>query len=121
VNSDRSWIPAALAGFALWGIASLVTSRQEPWDDSLYWVAVYPLAIAVSAALAYRYPLRPALLTLVVFEAQFLAMCVGSGEIGNLWPLGMALFAVISLPAMAAAKFAASRSPRRAGSADAGA
>lgn len=34
-------------------------------------------------------------------------MCVGNGELGHLWPLGMAFFAVIALPAVFAARLAA--------------
>lgn len=48
---------------------------------------------------------------LVLFEAQFIAMCLRNGELGNLWPMGMLLFAVISLPGMLAAKVAARLNP----------
>ncbi|MDG4594707.1 MAG: hypothetical protein P9F75_03270 [Candidatus Contendobacter sp.] len=115
-RNNLSVIFAILAGIALWGLAALVTTKREPWDDSIYWVAIYPLAIGISAMLAFRYPQNPILLTLVVFQSQLLAMCVRSGELGNLWPLGMALFAVIALPGMLAAKVAAGRSPYQAGS-----
>lgn len=49
----------------------------------------------------------------LLFEAQFLAMCVRNGEIGHLWPLGMALFAFLSLPGILVAKVAAHRAWRR--------
>jgi hypothetical protein len=91
----------------------MMIHRREPWDDSTYWVLIYPLAIVASAALAYRFPQRPVLWTLVVFESQFVAMCVRNGEVGNLWPLGMALFAVMALPGILAAKVIAGRSPYR--------
>ena len=38
-------------------------------------------------------------------------MCLRNGELGNLWPMGMLLFAVISLPGMLAAKVAARLNP----------
>jgi len=94
-------------GFALWFVSSLLTSKREPWDASSYWVLVYPLAIAACALLGYRYPERPWRWPLVLFEAQFIAMCVRNGELGNLWLLGMLLFAVIALPGIVAATVAA--------------
>lgn len=106
-------IVAALAGAVLWFLGALLISRREPWYDGAYWAIVYPLSLLAPALLAYRFPERPALLALVLFEAQFLAMCLRNGELGNLWPLGMALFAVLSLPAVFAAKVVAARSPRR--------
>jgi len=102
---------SAAVGIALWFISSLLTSKREAWDASSYWVLAYPLAVAACALLGYRYPERPWRWPLVLFAAQFLAMCVRNGELGNLWPLGMLLFAVISLPGIAAAKVAARFSP----------
>lgn len=113
-HSNLSVILALLAGFFLWMIASAVTGRREPWDDSLYWLVVYPLAIVTSAVLGYQYPGRATLLALTVFEAQFLGMALRNGELGNLWPLGMALFAILAIPAVLAARIAARRSPFRA-------
>ena len=44
---------------------------------------------------------------LVLFASQFLAMCVRNGELGSLWPLGLALFAVLALPGVVLATVAA--------------
>ena len=107
--------PALLAvavGTALWVLASLLTGQREPWDSSSYWTVVYPLGLAASAWLGYRYPDRAWLWPVLLFEAQFLAMCVRNGELGNLWPLGMALFAFMSLPGILVAKLAARRGAR---------
>lgn len=57
--------------------------------------------------LGYSFPERPWRWPLVLFAAQFVAMCLLNGELGNLWPLGMALFAVLALPGIVAAKVAA--------------
>jgi hypothetical protein len=117
MNVPRRHFPvilALLAGFALWMIASAATGKREPWDASVYWVAVYPLAVLSSGMLAYRSPTHATLLALAVFEGQFLGMAVRNGELGNLWPLGMVLFAIIALPAVVAARMAARRSPFRA-------
>lgn len=66
-----------------------------------------PAAIVAVALLAYRYPDRPWRWALILFETQFFAMCATSGELGNLWPLGMLLFALIALPAFLAGWLAA--------------
>jgi len=105
---------AAGIGMALWLAASLLTGRREPWDDSAYWVIVYPLAIVASATLGFAFPERPKLLAFVLFAAQFAAMCVRNGEVGNLWPLGLALFAILALPGAVAAQLAARLSKRSA-------
>ena len=97
---------AVAVGFALWFTTSVLTGRREPWDALAYWVIAYPAAILVCALLGYSYPERPWRWALVLFVSQFLAMCVRNGELGNLWPLGMALFAVIGLPGVFAAKVA---------------
>jgi len=98
---------AAVVGFALWFVSSLLTGKREPWDATAYWVLAYPLAVLTCALLGYWYPERSWRWALVLFEAQFIAMCVRNGELGNLWPLGMALFALVALPGIVAAKVAA--------------
>ena len=98
---------AAVAGMALWFVAGFLTGVREPWDSSAYWLLVYPIAIAGCAFLGYRFPERPWRGPLVLFEAQFLGMCLRNGELGNLWPMGLALFAVISIPGILGAKLAA--------------
>jgi hypothetical protein len=98
---------AALVGAALWFVTSLVTGKREPWDAAVYWAVAYPVAIGASAILGYAYRDRPWRWPLVLFEAQFIAMCLRNGELGNLWPLGMALFAVIAVPGVVAARAAA--------------
>jgi len=107
-------VVTATVGVVLWVIASVVTGKREPCDSPAYWVVVYPAAILACAFLGYVYPERPWRRALVLFEAQFLAMAVRNGELGNLWPLGMALFAVIALPGVLAATLS-SRFAARAG------
>lgn len=98
---------AMAAGMALWLGASWLGGRREAWDTPVYWVIAYPLAILVAAGLGYAYPDRPKLAALALFAAQFAAMGLRSGDLGNLWPLGPAVFAVLAMPAVVAAQFAA--------------
>jgi hypothetical protein len=108
---------ASVVGIAFWFLAALLTNTREPWDASSYWIVVYPLALIVCAVLGYKFPDRPWRWAFVLFEAQFVAMCVRNGELGNLWPLGMAIFAVLALPDVLAGKVAAHLSQRSQGSA----
>jgi hypothetical protein len=104
---------ALVAGIVIWLAASFIMGKKEPWDSSVYWWLVYPLAIAACGFLGYRYPERPWLSSLVLFEGQFVGMVIRSGEVGNLWPLGMALLAIMAIPGMIVAALAA-RVARRA-------
>lgn len=102
---------ALLGGVVIWACATLSTSRREVWDARSYWMFFYPVSIIVSAIIAYRYPRRPVLASLVLFEVQFVCGGIKAGELGNLWPISIVLFAIVSIPAMGAAWFAAGRSP----------
>lgn len=104
---------AAAVGFTLWFATSVLTGRREAWDASAYWTLAYPLSLLTCALLGYSYPDRPWRWALALFQAQFIAMCVRNGELGNLWPLGMVMFAVVGLPGIAVARIAARRSTAR--------
>jgi peptidoglycan/LPS O-acetylase OafA/YrhL len=111
----RGAVPFAIAlcaGAAVWILASIVGGRREAWDSDAYWTVGYPLALLVSGALGYRFPERAWRWALAVFAGQFVAMVVRNGEIGGLAPLGLALFAIFALPAVAVA-MVASRMRRR--------
>jgi hypothetical protein len=112
-GSAAPYVVAVVAGMALWFAASLAGGRREAWDGPVYWSAAYPLAILVAAMIGHLWPDRPWRAVLLLFAAQFVAMCIRNGEVGNLWPLGLALFAVLALPAILAAKLAARYLPRR--------
>jgi peptidoglycan/LPS O-acetylase OafA/YrhL len=103
----RPALVAGLAGAVLWWLVAAATGRREAWDAPLYWAVAYPVALVVCAGLGYVHRDRPWRWALVLFQGQFLAMCLYGGEVGNLWPLGMALFAVLALPGMALARLAA--------------
>jgi hypothetical protein len=110
VAADKQTTPLAIAlvaGVVLWFAASFITGRREPWDSSTYWWLIYPVAIAACGYLGYRYPARAWLSAFVLFQAQFVGMVIRNGELGNLWPLGLALFAIIAIPGMVVAALAA--------------
>ncbi|HTN49256.1 MAG TPA: hypothetical protein VMK32_07495 [Burkholderiaceae bacterium] len=108
---------AAVVGAVSWFTASAMSGRREAWDASLYWMLVYPAAIAVSALLGHQYPARAWRWPVALFAGQFVAMLVRNGELGGLWPLGLLLFGVLALPALLAAYVAARIGRRSAGGA----
>lgn len=103
---------ATLVGFGLWLMASVIADRKEAWDSGLYWIVFYPLSIAACWFFGLRHPDRPWRWALALFFGQCLALGIRSGELGNLFPLGLILFGVLALPGIAVAKRAARRSVR---------
>ena len=109
MNESRSSVActvAIAAGMALWFAASIIAGRREAWDAGIYWAVFYPIAILTCGLLGYYFPDRPWRWALALFLAQFVAMAIRNGEIGNLSPIGLIVFAVLALPGIAAAKFA---------------
>ena len=106
-SPGKAYTIAALLGAALWIVGSKVSDRREAWDSETYWIFFYPAAIGACAALAYLFPDRPWRWCIALFAAQFVTMVMLSGEIGNLAPLGIIAFGIISLPAIGAAQLVA--------------
>lgn len=106
----RSFVPyaiAAIVGTALWIGASLISGKREAWDAAVYWTTAYPIAIALSGLLGFAYPQATWRWPLAIFLFQFVGMVIRNGELGGLWPLGMMMFAVLSIPGMLFARLAA--------------
>jgi peptidoglycan/LPS O-acetylase OafA/YrhL len=112
-------LPLAIAlfvGALIWVLAAVLSGRREPWDSTFYWSIAYPAAILVAGCLGFFFPERPWRWAYALFGAQFVAMCAVNGELGNLWPLGLALLAILALPAVLIASVASrlrNRSHRR--------
>ncbi|HUO68708.1 MAG TPA: hypothetical protein VMV37_14295 [Gammaproteobacteria bacterium] len=85
-----------------------MSGRREAWDSPLYWSAAYPLCIVLAALLAYAAPERPGRWASAVMLVQPIVMVLKSGGDLGLLPLGLILFAVLTLPVLAVAKVAAS-------------
>ena len=108
LTTDRqAYAIALIGGAALWLLTSLITGRSEAWDAPMYWSVTYPLALLLAGVLGYRAPRRAWRWGLAVMLVQAPVMLLTSGSSLNLLPLGLAMFAVLALPAIAAATFAA--------------
>ena len=97
---------ATVAGILAWDLVRLIGARREAWDDPNYWVVGYPLMLATAFMLGLGFPERPWRWALVIVAAQagwalFLGMAT-DGSV-SLFPLGLAMFAVLALPCVAAA------------------
>jgi hypothetical protein len=106
-TDTHAYLIALLGGASLWLLTSLISGRPEAWDAPMYWTATYPLALLLAAVLGYRVPWRAWRWGLAVMLVQAPVLLLTSGGSMSLLPLGLALFAILSLPAIAAATFAA--------------
>src|SRR5215831_20785754 len=79
------------------GIHAL-SGRREAWDSPLFWTLGLPAAALASAAIGYFARAGDWRWTAIVVPSQVMTMMVRSGELGGLWPLAVALSAVLSAP-----------------------
>ena len=105
--SDRwAYAIAVIGGAGLWLATALISGRTEAWDSSLYWMATYPLSIALAGILGYGVPARPWRWGIAVMLAQAVALAI-AGASFTLLPLGLILFSVLALPAAGFARVTA--------------
>ncbi|MBI5242197.1 MAG: hypothetical protein HY922_00780 [Elusimicrobia bacterium] len=93
---------AAAAGAAVWLCIALLSGRREAWDSGLYWTCGMPVLMAASGWLGWKFPAHPWRWPLTAFAAQALVLFVMKPG-GNLLPLGLIAFLVLSLPCVLAA------------------
>jgi hypothetical protein len=103
---------AILGGLLLMFAAAEVSGRREAWDSGIYWAVFYPISIVACGILGYLFPERPWRWALAFFLGQCVGMLLRNGEIGNLFPLGLILFGILSLPGVAIAKLGAKQRGR---------
>lgn len=104
--STRAWGIAIAAGAILWGVTVALSGRGEPWDAPGYWSIAYPIAVLLSGALGYFFPDKPWRWAVTVIFMQLPVMILNGPGFGLL-PLGLALLAVLSLPAIWLARLGA--------------
>jgi hypothetical protein len=103
---------ALAIGAAIWIAIAAATGRREAWDSSVYFTIGMPLACLLSFTLGVVEPPRSWRWGVTPFVGQFVAMLVTQG-VGNLLPLGVIVFAVLSIPAVIAARIGAALGTRR--------
>ena len=105
----RDLAPAALAvivGIVTWELVRHLGNRREAWDDPLYWSLGYSLLLAASFLLAVVWRDRPWRWVAFMMGAQAvwsLLPAIAVSGVPNLWPGGLIMFAILSVPCLAAA------------------
>lgn len=105
-------LAAFAAGAAIWIFIAMTTGRPEAWDSGIYFSLGLPTACILAFALGVVEPARSWRWGVAPFAGQFLTMLLMQG-VGNLLPLGVLVFAVISVPAVIAARIGAALGTRR--------
>jgi hypothetical protein len=92
------YLPAALAGLALWLLTSGASGRREPWDAPEFWSQGYPLAIALAVLLGIVWPHRSWLWGFIVMAMMAPVMAWNGSDL-SLLPLGLVALMVLAIPA----------------------
>jgi hypothetical protein len=96
------YLVAAVCGAAIWILIAQASGRREAWDSGWYFSVGIPAVCLVSMALAFFEPDRSWRWGVLPLVGQFLWMVLSQGP-GNLLPLGVIVFAVLSVPSIIAA------------------
>jgi len=104
---------ALLAGAAIWIAISAATGRREAWDSGAYFSVGMPAVCVLSFVLGFARPARSWRWGVLPMAGQFAWMLVSQGP-GNLLPLGIVMFGVLSIPAIVTARVGAAIGVRRA-------
>jgi hypothetical protein len=100
------YLMAAVCGAAIWIIIALASGRREAWDSGLYFSMGLPTVCLISMAFGFFEPNRTWRWGVLPLAGQFVWMVLSQGP-GNLLPLGMIVFGVLSVPAIIAARVGA--------------
>jgi hypothetical protein len=100
----RSVIVASIViGAALELGVHALSGRREAWDTGQFWIIGMPCAMAASAVIGLLARGRDWVWTFLIAPGQVTTMMLRNGEMGNLWPLTVALSAILSAPFVGAA------------------
>jgi len=97
---------AVVTGIVVWVVVSTVSGRREAWDSEWYFLIGIPVVCGVSAALGFVEASRPWRWGIAPLIGQFSWMLLTQGP-GNLSPLGLVVFGVLSVPSIMTARIGA--------------
>ena len=104
---------ALVTGILVWAAVSHATGRREAWDSQWYFLVSIPVVCIVSAVLGFVEPRRAWRWGVVPLVGQFSWMLFTQGP-GNLLPLGVVMFGVLSVPSIITARIGAFLGSKRA-------
>ena len=104
---------AIATGVLMWIVVSNASGRREAWDSQWYFFISVPVVCIASAALGFVEPNKSWRWGVAPLVGQFFWMVLTQGP-GNLLPLGVVVFGVLSLPSIFTAQIGASIGRKRA-------
>jgi hypothetical protein len=100
------YLAPAVCGAAILDSYRTSVRRNEAWDSNLYFSVGIPAVCLVSMAFAFFEPNRSWRWGALPLVGQFVWMLISPGP-GNLLPLGVIVFGVLSVPPIVAARIGA--------------
>jgi hypothetical protein len=93
------------ASLAVWLLVSAAAGGGEAWDAGAYWSIGLPVIYALGGAAGYVSRLDVSRLALWSGAGQFVGLFLTAADM-SLWPLGLVMLGVLSLPVAGAARLA---------------
>jgi hypothetical protein len=90
---------ATVCGAAIWILVARLGGRREAWDSGLYFLVGIPAVCLVSMGLAFFEPRHPWRWGVLPLAGQLMWLLLSQGP-GNLLPLGVVVFGVLSIPSI---------------------
>lgn len=104
---------AIVTGILVWVVVSEASGRREAWDSQWYFLISIPVVCTVSAVLGFLEPSKPWRWGVAPLIGQFFWMLLTQGP-GNLLPLGVVVFGILSVPSIITAQIGAFFGTKRA-------
>ena len=105
-RSQWLYLVAPVCGAAIWIVIALASGRKEAWDSGLYFSVGIPAVCLVSAVFGFLEPRRSWRWGVLPMIGQLVWMLLSQG-VGNLLPLGVIVFGVLSIPSIITARIGA--------------
>lgn len=94
---------AIIIGICFWTIISVLTGEIEAWDSPLYFNIGFPIFLFLNFLLGIIKPKNPWRWGLLSTLAQIIPLGIMATGTANMWPLGLILMCILSIPAIIAA------------------
>lgn len=101
--SSAWYTVTAGAAILAWVVPWATLGGMEAWDHRSYFTVSLPLMMLVAGAVGYLAKSHPWRWPLVMLIAQAITALILNGGPGNLFPIGVIAFAVLSVPIAIAA------------------
>lgn len=108
-NNKSIWLAflfSAIVGAGVWVGTSLLTGQREAWDSAYYFLYGLPLTALATGMLGFIAPIRAWRWGVVAMASQALIAML-QNPMANLLPLGLIVFAILSLPCILTANLGA--------------